>query len=54
MNGKGGLIREIVIPSALAEKLEASRRGNPLERSDRGVKLKSYYDLPGGQALSAA
>ena len=54
VNGKGGLIREVAIPLALAEKLEASRRGDPLERSDRGVKLKSYYDLPGGQALSAA
>jgi len=53
VNGKGGLIREVAIPPALADRLEASRRKVPLERSDRGVKLKSYYDLPGGQALSA-
>ena len=54
VNGKGGLIREVAIPPALAERLEASRRDVPLERFDRGVKLESYYDLPGGQALSAA
>ena len=54
VNGKGGLIREVAIPSALAERLEANRRDVPLERSDRGVRLESYYDLPGGQALSAA
>ena len=51
--GRGELIREVAIPTALADRLEASRRKVPLERSDRGVKLKSYYDLPGGQALSA-
>jgi len=54
VNGKGGLIREVAIPPALADRLEANRHEVPLERSDRGVKLASYYDLPGGQALSAA
>ena len=53
VNGKGGLIREVAIPPALADKLEAHRRDVPLERSDRGVRLHTYYDLPGDQALSA-
>jgi site-specific recombinase XerD len=53
VNGKGGLIREVAIPPTLADRMESYRREVPLDRTDRGVRLRSYYDLPGGQVLSA-
>ena len=52
--GKGGLIREVALPIALAEKLEAQRRDMPVTRMDRGIQLQSYYNLPGGQRLTSA
>lgn len=50
--GKGGLIREVMVPSHLAEKLEATRLAEPREVTDRGVKYEAHYDLKGGQAWS--
>lgn len=50
--GKGGLIREVALPPALAQKLEAQRRDEPVTRMDRGVRYQSYYDLPGGTTLT--
>ncbi|MDO6477256.1 site-specific integrase [Alteromonas sp. 1_MG-2023] len=52
--GKGGLVREIVIPNALARELESYRLPIPATIRDRGITYKSYYALPGGQRLSAA
>lgn len=52
--GKGGLIREVALPLALTEKLEAQRRDAPVTRMDRGVRYKSHYNLPGGQTLTTA
>jgi integrase len=52
--GKGGLIREVALPPALAEKLEAQRRDAPVTRMDRGIQLQSHYNLPGGQRLTSA
>ena len=50
--GKGGLIREVALPPALADKLEAQRRDASVTRMDRGVGYQSYYDLPGGTTLT--
>ena len=52
--GKGGLIREVALPPALAEKLESQRRDAPVTRMDRGVRYESHYNLPGGQPLASA
>lgn len=52
VQGKGGLIREVVIPSHLAEKLEQHRLDQPKEVIDREVNYQSKYDLPGGQRWS--
>lgn len=50
--GKGGLVREIRVPEALAERLEARRLKEPVTVTDRGVYYKSHYDLAGGQKWS--
>ncbi len=50
--GKGGLVREVVIPAALAERLEASRLDTPHLVIDRGVRYQTHYAIGGGQAWS--
>ena len=52
VEGKGGLIREIVIPSHLAEKLEQHRLDQPKHVIDREIYYQSKYDIPGGQRWS--
>jgi integrase len=52
VNGKGGLIREVVIPRNLALKLEERRLEVPRNVVDRGVNYKSYYDIAGGKKWS--
>lgn len=47
--GKGGLIREVLIPNDLANKLELLRHLNPLTIRDRGIFYKNYYNLNGGK-----
>ena len=50
--GKGGLIREIIIPTNLAKQLETRRLDTPMLVTDRGVKYQSFYDIGGGNAFS--
>jgi hypothetical protein len=50
--GKGGLIREVVLPGHLAERLEERRWELPKEVTDRGVYCIQHYDIGGGQAWS--
>lgn len=50
--GKGGLVREIRIPSDLAKELEARRYETPVEIMDRKVKYTSHYDIGGGNSFS--
>jgi integrase len=47
--GKGGLIREILIPNDLAKQLEQFRLTNPITVRDRDIFYKSYYDIRGGK-----
>ena len=51
VHGKGGLTREVRLPVALAEQLEA-RAIEPLKMTDRGVHYLQHYDLAGGQRWS--
>ena len=53
VNGKGGLIREVALPRALAERLEAHRLERPQTVTDRGIHYQRHYDLPAGQNLSS-
>lgn len=50
--GKGGLIREVLIPGELATLLESKRLPAPRQVADRGVNYIQLYDIGGGQAWS--
>ena len=52
VQGKGGLTREVSIPSALAARLEEQRLDTPERVTDRGVFYQSRYDIGGGQRWS--
>ncbi len=50
--GKGGLIREVVIPYPLAEQLERLRLDKPKRYTDRGIHYRCHYALSGGHRWS--
>ncbi|KJG15339.1 hypothetical protein UB37_20205, partial [Photobacterium iliopiscarium] len=52
VKGKGGLIREVIIPNHLAEKLEQHRLDQPQRVVDREINYETRYDIPGGQKWS--
>lgn len=52
--GKGGLVREVLLSRALAERLEARRLDEPERVVDRGACYLQRYDLGGGHAFSAS
>ena len=52
--GKGGLVREVLLPHRLAGRLEDRRRNAPVLVVDRGVRYLQRYDIGGGQAFSAS
>ena len=52
--GKGGLVREVLLPHGLAERLEARRLDAPERVVDRGVRYLQRYDLGGGHAFSTS
>lgn len=50
--GKGGLIREVIVPRDLATRLEDRRLSEPQLVTDRGIRYEKHYDVGGGQAWS--
>ena len=54
VQGKGGLVREVLIPSHLADRLEHVRLAEPVRITDRGVFYQSQYAIGGGQRWSNA
>ena len=52
--GKGGLVREVLLPHRLAERLEERRLDAPERIVDRGVRYLQRYDLGGGHAFSTS
>ena len=52
VDGKGGLVREVLIPHELSERLEALRLETPQRVTDRGIFYHSHYDIGGGQRWS--
>lgn len=52
VNGKGGLVREVLVPNELATKLESTRLDAPKIITDRGVNYTQQYDISGGQRWS--
>ena len=54
VTGKGGLRRAIMVPTELADRLEARRLQQIRVVVDRGIRYKSHYDIGGGQAWSSS
>lgn len=54
VEGKGGLIREVLIPSNLSERLEERRFEHPQQIVDRGVNYTTHYDINGGNRWSSS
>ena len=54
VTGKGGLVREVLLPHRLAERLEERRLKAPASVVDRGVRYLQRYDIGGGHAFSAS
>lgn len=50
--GKGGLVREVLLPHQLAAYLEAKRLADPQPVIDRGVQYTQLYNIGGGRAWS--
>lgn len=50
--GKGGLIREVLIPTFLAKQLESHRLKKPITTKDRTIFYQSYYNISGGKKWS--
>lgn len=52
VEGKGGLVREVLLSRELATQLEATRLSEPRQVIDRGVNYTQHYDLAGGRSWS--
>lgn len=52
VHGKGGLVREVLIPRELADRLEAVRYIEPQRVTDRGVYYQQHYKIGAGKAWS--
>ncbi len=52
--GKGGLIREVMIPRELAVQLEARRLNTPQTHRDRGIRYEQRYRVGAGDSLRVA
>lgn len=52
VHGKGGLLREVLIPSNLAKELEQHRSIQKVLVKDRTINYYSYYDIGGGKRWS--
>ena len=52
VKGKGGLVREVLIPFQLARELESRRLTQPKVVNDRGIRYTSQYDISAGMYFS--
>ncbi len=54
VHGKGGLVREVMIPRNVANRLEERRLSEPIRVTDRGIHYQQRYDISGGNRWSAS
>ncbi len=52
VKGKGGLVREVIIPTQLAKELELLRLPEPVTLRNRGINHQQHYDITAGQSFS--
>ena len=50
--GKGGLVREVMIPDNLAQRLEDRRLEQPRDVIDRNINYQKHYDIQAGRNWS--
>jgi len=54
VQGKGGLIREVLIPRDLADRLESRRLAEPVIVRDQGVRYEKHYAIGAGRAWASS
>jgi len=54
VQGKGGLIRHVLIPNDLVEQLEQRRFNNPVTAKDRRINYLQRYDIGAGKRWSGS
>lgn len=54
VQGKGGLIREVLIPHHLANRLEELRLAEPITITDRRIHYQQHYAINGGNKWSSS
>ena len=52
VEGKGGLVREVMLSKQLADRLEETRLAEPKQVIDRGVNYTQHYGIGSGRAWS--
>jgi integrase len=52
VEGKGGLVREVMLPKDLADRLEERRFDEPKQATDRGVHYEQRYDIGAGKQFT--
>lgn len=54
VKGKGGLVREVLIPHHLANRLEELRLAEPITITDRRIHYQQHYAINGGNRWSSS
>jgi len=54
VHGKGGLVREVLLPEHLAQRLEELRLETPRTITDRNIHYTQRYDINGGNRWSSS
>lgn len=54
VQGKGGLVREVLVPTELAKQLENARIDSPVRITDRTIHYQQHYNISGGNRWSAS
>lgn len=54
VHGKGGLVREVLLPEYLAQRLEELRLDEPRAITDRNIYYQQHYDINGGNRWSSS
>lgn len=54
VQGKGGLVREVLIPKFLVKRLEGRILPSPIKTLDRTIYYSQYYSVSGGNKFSSS
>jgi len=54
VRGKGGLVRDVLLPNDLAERLERRRLASPRKVYDREIYYTQFYNISGGNTFSSS